>query len=572
MQPWARFDITPTMRKPGLTIQVVFLLFFVGGALAGCERDSEGATPTAEESPAETLKAAQALPERNPGIYAAGLEIRAGKPQSGEALSTVLREQGYRSVSGEPERSGEFSVHGQRLTVITRTFQGLDGLLYLPQSIDINLANGALSNRLGENPKSLPLEPTRVTGPGEFLVAVGDEFKALPNIKDPDSSKFVITTAWDSQLGACAENAFQGIETPAALVALDASTGRIVSYRSKGGDFVRDKAHTKGSIIKPLTLFPALDSNLTSNFRGTLRSVIIDEQLSGPGVTLRTAIEDLRGGEIGALAKQIGAENALEMLSRLKLGTGATGSSLLDLTAAFNTLANGGVYLQPSIIMDVVDLSGNKVFSSSPTNEHLLTADAAFLFTDALRGAVERGALKELRVLGYSGPSAAVAGSSKDGADNWIVGYTPNLTLGVWGAGRAAGIASAAAESAKGEIPATYPIWARFMSCAERHHPAEEFISPESIERVSIDAVTGARFTESCSQGMAVDEYFVKGTAPVEKCESTIKAPSEVKPTPSSRPKVRYQPPVRQPTSPSTPAPVENIWRKAQRGLSGLFR
>jgi len=62
----------------------------------------------------------------------------------------------------------------------------------------------------------------------------------------------------------------------------------------------------------------------------------------------------------------------------------------------------------------------------------VLDEGIAFLVTDALREALERGTGTAVRQSGFRGPAAGKTGTTNDGTDTWFVGYTPEVVGAVW--------------------------------------------------------------------------------------------------------------------------------------------
>ena len=64
--------------------------------------------------------------------------------------------------------------------------------------------------------------------------------------------------------------------------------------------------------------------------------------------------------------------------------------------------------------------------------ERVLDPGPAFLVTDVLRDAVNRGTGTAVRAAGFQGPAAGKTGTTNDGTDAWFVGYTPDVLAAVW--------------------------------------------------------------------------------------------------------------------------------------------
>ncbi len=119
--------------------------------------------------------------------------------------------------------------------------------------------------------------------------------------------------------------------------------------------------------------------------------------------------------------------------------------------------------------------------------DEVMNPYTAYQITSMMEGVVQRGTGKKMLVLGK--PVAGKTGTSNDEKDAWFIGYTPDLTVGVYVGydnpkpmGRA---------RTGGELAA--PIVADFMRLALRDKAATPFRVPRAIELIPIDAKSGQR-------------------------------------------------------------------------------
>ena len=189
---------------------------------------------------------------------------------------------------------------------------------------------------------------------------------------------------------------------------------------------------------------------------------------------------------------------------------GASEVSVLEITAAYGTLARGGEWLRPRAIRKVEDGEGQVLFEERREARRAASPQAAFLVTSLLRGTVERGTAASARRLGLTREAAGKTGTSNDMRDAWFVGYTPDLIAGVW-----VGIDSSAPLQLTG-AQAALPIWTQFLERASVGYPPRSFNRPPGIVTAKIDPVSGLRLTPECSGG--VEEVFIQGTEPRATC------------------------------------------------------
>ena len=117
----------------------------------------------------------------------------------------------------------------------------------------------------------------------------------------------------------------------------------------------------------------------------------------------------------------------------------------------------------------------------------------------------------EASVLELTRPAAVKTGTSTDYRDNWTVGYTPDLVVGVW-----AGNADNEPMRDVSGISGAAPIWHDFMELALKGQPAQSFRRPEGLVEVEVCALSGLLAGPDCPH--RATELFVRGTEPIETC------------------------------------------------------
>ncbi|MFQ5875047.1 MAG: penicillin-binding transpeptidase domain-containing protein, partial [Dehalococcoidia bacterium] len=183
----------------------------------------------------------------------------------------------------------------------------------------------------------------------------------------------------------------------------------------------------------------------------------------------------------------------------LTLGGGEV--RLLELTAAYAAFANGGYRAEPVIITRVEDSKGQvlavgpqrglaheqgKIPETAP-GPQVMDERVAYLITDILSDNFARAStFGEGSPLRLSRPAAAKTGTTTDWRDNWTVGYTPDLVIGVW-AGNAD---NEPMRHVSGVIGAA-PIWHDVMEALHRGRPVREFVEPPGMVRMEVCADSG---------------------------------------------------------------------------------
>ena len=126
----------------------------------------------------------------------------------------------------------------------------------------------------------------------------------------------------------------------------------------------------------------------------------------------------------------------------LALALGAGEVSPLELTSSYATFANNGRYVAPNAVLEIQNSAGETIYSlasdlENEEGQQVVRPETAFLIGDILSDSeARRPAFGEDSALEFPDldglPVAVKTGTSFDWFDNWTVGYSPDLVLGVW--------------------------------------------------------------------------------------------------------------------------------------------
>jgi penicillin-binding protein 1C len=209
----------------------------------------------------------------------------------------------------------------------------------------------------------------------------------------------------------------------------------------------------------------------------------------------------------------------------LTLGGGEV--RLLELTTAYAAFANGGRRVEPIAVLAVADARGELLYRARPqVLESVLQPQVAYLISHILsderarapafgEGSVLRLACPRLPGRGLSAggtcqgsrPAAVKTGTTTDWRDNWTVGYTPDLAVGVW-----VGNADNQPMQRVSGVDGAGPIWHDFMQLALLGRPARQFQRPPGIIEVEICSLSGLLPGVDCPHTR--EELFIAGTEP----------------------------------------------------------
>jgi penicillin-binding protein 1A len=144
-------------------------------------------------------------------------------------------------------------------------------------------------------------------------------------------------------------------------------------------------------------------------------------------------IQRVGAQRVAALARAMGVrQSKLEEVLSLALGTSPV--TLREMVASYGTLANGGTYIEPTVILQVEDRDGKVLEAfAPPVPEPALGQPASDRLLDALRGAIDRGTGASIRGrFGIQADVAGKTGTTQDNTDGWFILMHPHLVAGAW--------------------------------------------------------------------------------------------------------------------------------------------
>ena len=337
--------------------------------------------------------------------------------------------------------------------------------------------------------------------------------------------------------------------TNAAVVVLDSKTGEILamigSYDfndEKFGKFnVAELGQRQpGSALKPFTYGLAFEKGYTPssifmdvkttfpdqgnedyipvNYDGKFRGPVqlrfaLGNSINVPAVKI-LAVLGLRDfltklNDLGMPTFAPSSENLKRFGLSLTLGGGET--TLLNLTSAYSTLATGGIRHEVSSIVDVSDFKGKNIFKKVRTQEKkVFSPEVSFLLSHILSDNNAR--IEEFgpnSYLNIPGKTVAVkTGTTDDKRDNWAVGFTKSITVGVWvGNNDNSPMNPKIASGATGASP----IWYGIMRELLKKYDDGIIDKPDRVKALTIDSFLGGLPRDGYPTR---SEYFIEGTEP----------------------------------------------------------
>jgi penicillin-binding protein 1A len=212
-----------------------------------------------------------------------------------------------------------------------------------------------------------------------------------------------------------------------------------------------------------------------------------DEKFEGT-ITLRRALAGSRNVPAVKLAEKIGISTVVDMAKRfgittplppyLPLALGAADMKLLEHVSAFTVFPNDGIRIDPHMIRRVTSYDGALLEEAHPEVHDVVSPDVARTMTAMLEEVIRFGTGVQAKALGR--PAAGKTGTTQDYTDAWFVGYTPQLTAGVW-----VGFDDKQISLGKKETGAraALPIWLEFMQGAVAGTPLMDFTNVVPLEQ-----------------------------------------------------------------------------------------
>ena len=269
------------------------------------------------------------------------------------------------------------------------------------------------------------------------------------------------------------------------------------------------------------TMFLDVRTSFTTRKGETYVPVNFSRTEHGP-VTLREALgSSLNIPAVQAL-NHLGVEVALERLPHLgfalprpadeydlALALGGGEVTLLELTTAYAMLANGGELVAPRFILEVTTAAGEPIYTPPPpAPQRVLDERVAWLMSDILSDDEARHiSFGRHSVLNVGRTAAVKTGTTNDFRDNWTVGYTPSLAVGVW-----VGNADQSPMLDATGLTGAGPIWHNTLRQLLRNTPDEPFAQPTGLTELAVCYPSGQLPTAVCPAQHL--EWFIAGTEP----------------------------------------------------------
>lgn len=326
--------------------------------------------------------------------------------------------------------------------------------------------------------------------------------------------------------------------TQSGMVIIDNKTGYVIGCMGGLGTDVDATGYNRaiqaprqtGSAIKPLAnVIPGLEEGVI-----TAATVYDDRRADFGGgyapknvanyrglTTVRKAIEVSSNVVNMKILSNVGPSKAIKYLQdmglshvnpdldnnlALSIGGMSEGATPLEMAAAYEAIANGGEYTEPTFYTKVEDSNRNVILESKQEKRRVMEETTAYITADILKDVVtgSSGTAYMCKISGMD--VAAKTGTTDSKKDKWLCGFTPYYSAATWvGYDTPEEVRSSNANAAQ-------QIWARIMKDIHSDLKDAKFVKPSGITTATVCLQSGKLATKSCTQKYT--EIFKAGTVP----------------------------------------------------------
>ena len=187
------------------------------------------------------------------------------------------------------------------------------------------------------------------------------------------------------------------------------------------------------------------------------------------------------------MAKKLGIESELQSVPAEALGGTFVCCTVLEMSNAYASIANGGVHHDPTALLKVKFPNGDVDEAEDPEGNRVISDGVAYTVADVMKGALEYGTAAGQ---GIGCPASGKTGTSEEQVDAWFVGYTPKVSTAVW----TGNPISRTPLPGYGADLAT-PIWHDYMLATLDKYGCDDFPAPENP--ASLSGYSGGSSTSS---------------------------------------------------------------------------
>ena len=345
-----------------------------------------------------------------------------------------------------------------------------------------------------------------------------------------------------------------------AMVAIDPSNGNILGMIGgrqekeyldlHGFNRATQAKRQPGSIFKPFIYMTALDEGYTPSTQllnqplvvfiddttkwnpqnhdrstGLLTTLRDGLKKSLNLISVRVAQELVSPQKIAQKAKSFNLSTRIAAVDAIALGVSDV--IPIEMTSAYATLANKGVYNSPTAINYIEDQHGRVIKRFSSEQIEVVDENLNYIILSMMKDVIDSGTGGSIRWKHkFKSPMAGKTGTTNNKTDAWFIGFTPQIAIGVW-----VGIDDPSISLGKRQYgsKAALPI---FVDAIKEIYKSGTFHSGSDIVYIDSDAdwnipngvvterVCNETYQKATRWCKSKDEIYLENTQPAEDCSS----------------------------------------------------
>lgn len=353
-------------------------------------------------------------------------------------------------------------------------------------------------------------------------------------------------------------NTKKTVQIQSGMAIIDHKTGYVVAIRGVLGEKTPwgtnraiEAGHQPGSSIKPIAVIaPSLQEGIitaaTAVDDSPVRYGSYAPRNSGGGFTglmnIRSILRVSRNIPEVKMMQKLTPAKSMEYLKSfgvstiskgdeglaLALGGVGKGISPLEMAGAYSTIANDGVYIEPTFYIKVEDQNGKVIMEKKQETHRVLSEQNAWLVKSLLTEPTGTGLTgaegatgTRARVTGMQ--TCGKTGTTDDSTYTWFCGFTPYYSASMYFGYDDANISKNSAPGS-GTVASR---WGIIMNKIHKGLDSASFSKPNGIGTARVCRDSGMLATADCEAdprgSRAYGEYFAKGTAPSKTCTTHVK-------------------------------------------------
>ena len=338
-------------------------------------------------------------------------------------------------------------------------------------------------------------------------------------------------------------------ELQVALVSMEAGSGHVTSlvggrdYSTSSYNRATLAARQPGSTIKPFLYSAALEQGESPlTFRDVSKTTFTYDRGRGEytpqNINGEFAERELSMAQALAISDNIYAVRTLDELGygtfnetlekfhlpisdkkEPSLALGTTEATLYDLTNAYNVFPSQGDHVAATTVLSISNAKGDVIYEWKAEEEEVLAEDKAFMMTHMMTGMFDNVysdyspatgvSLRSQMTHTYAGKSGTT------NSDQWMIGFSHDITTGVWN-----GYDQGKTLSVQADMAASKQIWIDFMEAVHEGEPDKAFTIPNGVEAVTVDVESGLVASNACPDKQKT-VYVTAELMPTESCSNS---------------------------------------------------